>query len=141
MRLRKDYKVELISNVPLFTGCSKKELRQIATIADEIDFREGKELIREGAPGREFFVLIEGSAEVSRKGRKLDSLGAGDFFGEMALLTRERRNATVTTSSPVRSLVITETNFRRLLREHPQISLKVLDAVVARIPSQKVESG
>src|SRR5262245_25324775 len=101
-------------------------------IADYIDFREGKELIREGAFGREFFVLVEGTAEVRRKGRRLDTLGAGDFFGEMALITRQPRNATVTTTSAVNALVVTEPNFRRLLRENPQISLKVLQAVADR---------
>jgi CRP/FNR family transcriptional regulator, cyclic AMP receptor protein len=130
----RDSKVELISKVPLFAGCSKKELRTVAMIADYIDFREGKELIREGAIGREFFVLVEGTAEVRRKGKRIDTLVAGDFFGEMALITRQPRNATVTTSSPVRALVVTETNFRRLLREQPQISLKVLEAVAARVP-------
>ena len=82
----KNRKIELLKSVPLFSGCSKKELERIATIADEIDFRPGKTLIREGAPGREFFVLAEGTAEITREGKKIDTAGAGDFFGEMALL-------------------------------------------------------
>jgi CRP-like cAMP-binding protein len=140
MRLRsKDSKIDLISKVPLFGGCSKKQLRTIGSIADYIDFREGKELIREGSPGREFFVLVDGTVDVRRKGRKIDSLGAGNFFGEMALLTRAPRNATITTTSPVRALVVAEPNFRRLLRENPQISLKVLSALAERVPPQATQ--
>jgi CRP-like cAMP-binding protein len=139
MQLRKDSKVELISKVPLFAGCSKKELREIATIADVIDFREGKDLIREGAIGREFFILVDGTVEIRRKGRRIDSAGAGGFFGEMALLTRQPRNATVTTSSTVIALVVTEPNFRRLLRENPEISLKVLGAVADRVPAASTQ--
>jgi CRP-like cAMP-binding protein len=140
MRLRsKDSKIDLISKVPLFGGCSKKQLRTIGSIADYIDFREGKDLIREGSPGREFFVLVDGTVDVRRKGRKIDSLGGGNFFGEMALLTRAPRNATITTTSPVRALVVTEPNFRRLLRENPQISLKVLSALAERVPPQATQ--
>src|SRR5207245_2822657 len=105
--LRRNRKVDLIKHAPLFAGCSKKELEQIAQIADELDFRSGKTLIKEGAPGREFFVLIDGTAEVQRGGRKIDTAGPGDFFGEMALLTDHPRNATVVTTSPVDVLIIT----------------------------------
>ena len=73
----KNRKIELLKSVPLFSGCSKKELERIAMIADEIDFRPGKTLIREGAPGREFFVLAEGTAEITREGKKIDTAGAG----------------------------------------------------------------
>ncbi len=97
--LRKNRKIELIRKVPLFAGCSKKELERISMIADEIDFRSGKTLIKEGAPGREFFVLADGTAEISRKGKRIDTAGPGEFFGEMALLTDQPRNATVTTTS------------------------------------------
>jgi CRP-like cAMP-binding protein len=74
VRLGRDAKVELLKSVPLFAGCSKAELRQLAATADEVDVREGYVLVREGRPGREFFVLIDGTVQVSRKGRKLAEL-------------------------------------------------------------------
>jgi CRP-like cAMP-binding protein len=132
--LRRNRKMDLIKGAPLFAGCSKKELAQISQIADELDFRSGKTLIEEGAPGREFFVLIEGTAEVQRKGRKIDTAGPGDFFGEMALLTDQPRNATVVTTSPVDALIITARNFRALVESNPLIALKVMRAVADRLP-------
>lgn len=132
--LHRDVKIELLKAVPLFSGCSKKELHQIALMADEIDFKPGKDLIKEGTPGREFFVLIRGSVDVRRGGRTVDSLGPGEFFGEMALLTDAPRGATVTTTSVVDTLVITATNFKRLVTVYPLIGLKVMRAVAERIP-------
>jgi CRP-like cAMP-binding protein len=127
-------KIELLKHVPLFAGCSKKELAHIAMIADEIDFRPGKTLIREGEPGREFFVLVEGAAEISRKGKRIDTAAPGEFFGEMALVADQPRNATVTTTSDVDALVITARDFRALIEEKPLIALKVMRAVADRLP-------
>jgi CRP/FNR family transcriptional regulator, cyclic AMP receptor protein len=133
VRLRKDAKIELLKGVPLFARCSKKELAEIAQIADEIDLADGKQLTKEGARGREFFVLVEGSAEVKRKRRKIGTLGAGDFLGEIALVTKVPRTATVTTTSPVRALVVSEQNFRRLLGRSPDVQIKVLEALAERV--------
>lgn len=133
MRLRKDAKTELISRVPLFSQCSKRELALVAGIADEIDLPEGKELTREGAPAREFFVLVDGTADVLSKGRRINKLKAGDFFGEIALVHDSPRTATVKAASPVRALVVTDRNFRRLLEESPEIQRKVLFALAERL--------
>ena len=132
--LRKNAKVELIKRVPLFAGCSKRELEEIAGIADEIGFDAGKELTREGAAGREFLVLVEGAAEVRRKGRRINTLGAGDFLGEIALITGTPRTATVTTTAPSRTLVVTARDFRTLLRRMPSLQMKVLEALASRLP-------
>jgi CRP/FNR family cyclic AMP-dependent transcriptional regulator len=131
--LRRNEKVELIKKVPLFAGCSKGELEQIAQIADEIDLRAGKEMTREGSRGREFFVLLEGDADVTKGGSSINKLGAGDFFGEIALVSDSPRTATVTATSPVRALVITDRSFRRLLDEQPEIQRKVLIALAERL--------
>src|SRR5262245_60659267 len=133
MRLHKDAKTELLRRAPLFANCSKKELAAISGIADEIDLKEGKELTRQGSSGREFFVLIEGTADVVKDGKKVNSLQGGDFFGEIALVHHGPRTATVTATSPVRTLVITERNFKRLLEESPEIQLKVLEALAERL--------
>jgi CRP-like cAMP-binding protein len=131
--LRKNAKVELIKGVPLFAECSRKDLSEIAGIADEIDLREGKELTKEGRPGREFFVLIEGEADVKKGSRRINTLGPGDFFGEIALVTQRPRTATVVTTAPVRALVITDRSFRSLLEHQPAIQGKVMSALAARL--------
>jgi CRP/FNR family transcriptional regulator, cyclic AMP receptor protein len=133
MRSKRDPKVAAMAEVPLFSRCSKRELAQIARLADEIDLPAGKVLAREGARGREFFVLLEGTADVHRDAHLLRSLGSGDFMGEIALVADVPRTATVTATSPVRALVITDRAFRELLRSSPQIQGKVLEAVASRL--------
>jgi CRP/FNR family cyclic AMP-dependent transcriptional regulator len=138
MRLHKDAKVDLISHVPLFAHCSKKELRSIASLADEIDLPEGKMLIREGDRGREFFVLLEGRADVRRKDSSIDTLESGDFFGEVALVSDAPRNATITALTPLRVLVIVDRDFKRLLNDAPEIQRKVLVALADRLAPETV---
>jgi CRP/FNR family cyclic AMP-dependent transcriptional regulator len=133
MRLGHNSKIDLIKRVPLFASSSKAELEEIASIADEIDLPEGKVVIKEGDAGREFIVLIEGTADVERGGRKLASLGPGDFAGEIALIAKLPRTATITTTSPVRALVITDRAFRQLLEHSPQIQIGVLNALAERL--------
>jgi CRP-like cAMP-binding protein len=131
--LRRNAKVELIKSVPLFSACSRKELNEVAGIADEIDLSEGKELTRQGEPGREFFVLVDGTADVQKGMRRVNQLGAGDFFGEISLVTDRPRTATVVATSPVRALVITDRSFRALLEHQPGIQTKVMSALAARL--------
>ena len=132
--LRRNQKVELIREVPLFSNLSKSELAEVASIADEIDFSEGKELIREGARGREFFVLLDGAVDVTQDGRRINELGPGDFFGEIALVLPSCvRTATVTASTPVEALVVTARDFRSLLQRSPKLELKVMKAAAERL--------
>jgi CRP-like cAMP-binding protein len=138
MRLRKDAKVDLIRSVPLFSSCSKRELAEIASMADEIDFPAGKILIKEGERGREFFVLIEGTVDVIRKGRKLPPRGRAECFGEIALVLDVPRTATVTTTTPVRALVMTDRSFRSLLEGSPKIQLKVIKSLAERLANEVV---
>jgi CRP/FNR family cyclic AMP-dependent transcriptional regulator len=133
VRLHGNQKIDLIRKVPLFARCSRAELKEIAMLADEIDLKEGKEMTREGAPGREFFVLLEGTADVKKNSRRVNTLGPGDFFGEIALVSREPRTATVVATSPVRALVITEWSFRQLLDDTPRVKTKVMEAMAQRL--------
>jgi CRP-like cAMP-binding protein len=119
-QLRRDATLELLKGVQLFARCSKAELRQIARLADEVDRDEGRTLIREGQRGQEFFV-VEGCLRVTREGRKVSDLGAGDFVGEMARIADLPRTATVT-STPVHLLVLTDSRFRDLLAQSPSIA-------------------
>jgi CRP-like cAMP-binding protein len=132
MRLRKDAKIELLRQVPLFSACSKRELSEISTLADELSLPEGTTMVEEGKLGHEFFLLVEGDAEVRRGGRKVKLLGSGSFFGEMALVSSLPRNATVKAATPVRVLVVHESGFRRLLQSSPGIQLKVLQTLADR---------
>lgn len=131
--LGKNAKVEFLKNVPLFAGCTKKELRELAARTDEIDLRDGYVLMREGRLGREFIVLVEGTAAVTKNGEKLAELEAGDWVGEIALLTNVPRTATVTATSPIRVLVVTDRSFKRLVETMPSIALKVLASVGDRL--------
>ena len=88
MRLGKDHKVELIKKVPLFSRLSKKALGNVAHIADELDLPAGKVMAKQGDRGREFFVLLEGEADVTKGDRSINTMREGDFFGEIALVTQ-----------------------------------------------------
>jgi len=131
--LSKNEKVELLRQVPLFSACTKRELIEVALVADERESSAGDDLTVEGRPGREFFVLIDGSVVVRRKGRRLADLGPGDWFGEIALLTFKPRSATVSATSPVRLLVISDRAFRSVVETTPRIALRVLASVAQRL--------
>ena len=134
MQLRKNAKVEMLRRVPLFSQCSKKELEEVASVADEVSLADGRVLIREGERGREFFVIIDGELGVRRKSRKIATMRDGGFVGEMSLVLDKPRNATVTAEGPVRALVITDRAFKRLLEHSPGIQLKVMRALAERVP-------
>ena len=133
MIVRRDDKVRLISRIPLFEACSQSELARIAAIAVQVDVPDGEVLIREGEPGDLFFVLVDGSAEVRKGKRRIATLGAGDFAGEIALVTDAPRTATVRTTSPVTALRATRKGFSALLETSPKIQQKVLKALADRL--------
>ena len=135
MRLHRDAKIDLLKGVPLFANCSKSELQQIASLADELDLGDGATLIREGERGREFIVVAEGTVSVTRNGKHIRDLGSGDFIGEIALVADVPRTATVTATSPVRLLVVTDRGFRGLLEQMPSIATKVLQSLGERMHS------
>jgi CRP-like cAMP-binding protein len=134
VKLGDNSKIDLIKGVPLFSGASKAQLAEIAAIADEVDLPAGKTLIKEGDSGREFFVLIDGTADVTQGGKQIGRMmGPGDFFGEIALISKAPRTATVTTTTPVRALVVTDRAFRQLLEHSPEIAVVVLTALAERL--------
>jgi CRP/FNR family transcriptional regulator, cyclic AMP receptor protein len=121
-----------LKDVPFFSSLSKQELTAVAQQMEEIDIPEGKELVREGDFGHEFFLIVDGTAEVVRGDARIAERGPGEFFGEMALLDEERRTATVTARSPMRVLVMTRQSFRALNRTAPEIHATVAEAIEAR---------
>jgi CRP/FNR family transcriptional regulator, cyclic AMP receptor protein len=128
-----DTKVEALKRAPLFADLSRKELVQLARLADDAEVPEGRVLCREGDRGREFFVLVEGSVDVATKGSRVATLGAGDFVGEISLLEPAPRTATVTAKTPVRFFVLTPKDFRQMLDENPSVERKVLRALARRV--------
>jgi CRP-like cAMP-binding protein len=121
-----------LKGVPFFSSMSKKDLAAVAQQTDEVGVAAGKVLAREGDFGDEFFVIDSGTAEVTRGGERLAELGAGDFFGEMALIEENRRNATVTAISPMSLVVMTRASFRALDRSMPQVHATVAKAIAER---------
>ena len=125
MRLHRDAKADLLRKIPLFAECTDAELARISSTADEIDFAEGRRLTRQSAAGREVVILVEGTAEVRHDDEVVNRIGAGEFVGEISLLTGQRRTATVVATSPVHALVIEGHAFLQLLGEVPDIRAKV----------------
>lgn len=128
-----DTKVDALKKAPLFEGLSDKELGEVAMRADDLDFPAGKVLCREGEVGSEFYVIMEGEAEVTRNGNTLATHGPGDFFGEIALVEDVPRNATVTTSTPVRCFMVTRGRFLHVLDDFPDVERKVMRALAKRL--------
>jgi CRP-like cAMP-binding protein len=133
MRLGKDGKIELIKKVPLFSKLSKKGLEEVAHIADELDLPMGKVMAKEGDRGREFFVLLDGEADVTKGDKSINTMHEGDFFGEIALVTKMPRTASVTATTAVRVLVITERDFASLLKHSEEVGRSVAEALAERI--------
>ena len=133
MRLGKDAKVELLKKVPLFSKLNKQGLQDVAHIADELDLPAGKEMATEGDRGREFFVLLNGEADVTKDGSRINTMQKGDFFGEIALVTKMPRTATVTATTDVDVLVITERDFDALLKKSPEIGRSIAEALAERV--------
>jgi CRP-like cAMP-binding protein len=123
----------LLKKVPLFTSCSKQELDAITRAAKEVKHRTGHVIAREGDVGVGFFLITDGTAEVTIGGKKRAALGPGDFFGEVSLLDRGPRTATVTATSPITMLGLTAWTFRGLIDQHPSIAMNMLKVVAQRL--------
>lgn len=129
-----DGRVDRLRSVPLFSGCSEKELEFIASRADEVDIPAGRLLCETGKSGGDFFIILDGRADVDAPQRKR-TLGPGDFFGEIALIDNGPRTATVRAATAMRCLVLGHAQFRDVLHQNAEIALKVLRAVTERLRS------
>lgn len=125
--------VSQLAKVPLFSGCSRRELQLISKAGKRTSRRAGTVLAREGEAGVGFFLILKGTAEVTIGGKRRSTLGPGEFFGEVALLDGGPRSATVTATSDVELLGVTEWVFRGLLHEQPTIAVKVLQTLAGRL--------
>jgi CRP/FNR family cyclic AMP-dependent transcriptional regulator len=132
-RSSKDVKVELLRNVPLFSACSKRDLRRIAGLVEEMDVSDRSVLIRQGEPGRDCFVIAEGKAKATVRGSGTSWLGPGDVVGEMSLLDQAPRAATVTAWTDMHLLVLTPRNFSALIAEFPPVARRIMAALAGRV--------
>ena len=132
MRGRNQY-LEHLSRVPLFAACSKKDLQTLARATEDVRVPAGKVLVEEGRPGHEFFLIANGKATVKRGGRKVATLGPGQYFGELALLDRGPRSATVVADSDMEVLVLGQREFAGVIDEVPAIAHKLLSTMAQRL--------
>jgi CRP/FNR family cyclic AMP-dependent transcriptional regulator len=125
-----------LKTIPLFADLSHHEREQVAQWADEVDVAEGKHLVEQGEFGYEFFVIEDGTAEVRRNDEKIAELGPGDFFGEVALLGEDRRNASVIATSPLRAIVMFGREFRTMEGQMPHVAATIRQACEERRPTR-----
>jgi CRP/FNR family cyclic AMP-dependent transcriptional regulator len=131
--MARDSKLEHLAQVRLFSACTKKELALLGKATDEVSVPAGREVVTEGTIGHEFFLILEGSASVIRNGKKIATLGPGQYFGEMALLDKGVRTATVKTDTPSTLLVLGQREFSGVLDEVPALAHKLLISMAARL--------
>jgi CRP-like cAMP-binding protein len=124
---------DVLAGVPLFAGLSKHDLRAVSTLTTRLNLPAGRELTRQGAPGHEFLIVLEGEVDVVIDGQVVAQCGAGDFFGEIALLEGRPRNATVVARTDVVVEVIGRSEFSVLLEDRPEIAEKVRVAMAQRL--------
>jgi CRP-like cAMP-binding protein len=122
-----------LKSIWLFSGCSASELRKIRSSLDELVVPAGKILVEEGRIGLEFFLIVSGAATVTRNGKKVATLGPGGYFGELALLDRRPRSATVVSDTEMDVLVLSQRQFNSVLQAVPSISRKMLAAMANRV--------
>jgi CRP-like cAMP-binding protein len=126
--------VSRLKSIPLFEDVPDDELTQIAGFAQQVNVEAGRELVREGDFSYEFMLIEEGEAEVTREGDHVNDLGPGDFFGEMGLLEKTLRNATVTAKTEMRLVTLTGWDLKRMERHIPEAIERVRETLEARRP-------
>lgn len=131
--MARDSKLDHLGQVRLFSACNKKELGLIGKASDEVSVPAGKEIVTEGNTGHEFFLILSGQAAVKRGGRKVNTLSAGDYFGELALLSKGERNATVVAETDMELLVLGQREFSGVLDEVPGMAHKLLVSMAGRL--------
>lgn len=122
-----------LKTIPIFSELSKKELKTVSRLMTQIDVKQGRALTRQGEVGREFMIILEGTAVVRRNGRKIATLGPGDFLGELAVLSGAPRTADVVATSDMSLETLNRREFMSLLDESAAIAKKVLVGAVKRL--------
>jgi CRP-like cAMP-binding protein len=128
-----DQKLELLKGTPLLAGLNQHDLEEAGRLADEVDAKAGKVLMRKGELGSEFFVIIDGTVRIERDGMVIATLGPGEFFGDMALVVERRRTATAIVETDSRLLVVGHREFHSLMDRFPSIRISVLESIAHRL--------
>jgi CRP/FNR family transcriptional regulator, cyclic AMP receptor protein len=128
-----DQKLELLKRTPLLADLNQHDLMEVGRLADEVDAKAGKVLMREGDPGREFFVIIDGTVSIDRGGRHVRTMGPGDFLGDIALVVERPRTATATVETDSRLIVLGHREFHSLMDQFPSIRVSVLESIALRL--------
>ena len=125
--------VDALRNVPIFAGLSDEDLEGLARQMKERRFAEGSAVTTEGAGAAGFFVIVEGDATVSVGGEQRATIGAGDYFGEIALIDEGTRSATITAATDLKCYGLTAWEFRPFVEEHPQVAWTLLQTLARRL--------
>lgn len=128
-----DRKLEHLANVRMFSSLNRKELSLVARASDIVTVKDGAEIVTEGKAGHEFFLILDGKAVVKRGGRKIATLGPGNYFGELALLDRGPRSATIVAEGDTKLVVLGQREFMSVLDQVPALSHKLLVAMATRL--------
>jgi CRP-like cAMP-binding protein len=128
-----DAMVRRLRSVPLFQGLSARELREILRAGTEVEFREGTTIVSEGLAATDFYLLLDGEAEVLVRGRRRRTLHPGDYFGEISVMDGGPRSATVTAKTRVLALRLNRPSFLRLLDREGSIGRKILLVMSERL--------
>ncbi len=139
IRSKGDNKDETLQQIPLFAGCSKKELVALKALCAGVSLREGRVLACEDDFGRQFVVITDGRARVTRRGLTVGALGRGDYFGQLALVARGVHRETVTAETPVRALVFSKVEFLSLLELSPVVAQALADRAQASLPEREAD--
>lgn len=125
--------LEYLRKVPIFKGLPERELTFISRSVKERVYEPGAVIVKQGDPGVGFFMIVEGRVEVGHDSHKIRDMGPGEFFGEMALMEERIRTATVTAKTRTRCLQLVRWDFRALLKENPELAVRMLETVVQRM--------
>jgi CRP-like cAMP-binding protein len=128
---------ETLKAVPLFADMSPDERRKVAQWADEVEVGEGKELIRQHGLGHEFFAILDGTATVTDGDRQIAQLGPGDYFGEVALLESERRTANVVSTTPMKLVVMSRSDFLAMSKAMPDTAAALRATIAGRLSANR----
>ncbi len=137
---RQDAFISHLQQVPLFSACSKRDLQLVARRAEDVRVAAGKVLVNEGETGHEFFVILDGTARVTRRGKRVATIGPGSAFGELALLDKAPRNATVIAETPMELVVLGQREFAGIIDEVPGFSRKLLAGLAHRLRDYDAKS-
>ena len=131
--MARDEKLDLLHTIPLFARFDRKHLERLGMLTEQVDVPAGKVLIRQGEVGDDLMIIVSGAVSVERDGTEVNSLGVGEFFGEIAVIDRGPRTATVTSETPCRLLVVNHRDFHALMEEFPEVAAQVLATLAHRL--------